>query len=371
MYRWYRNSHFCIVYLSASRDGRIDNDPWFKRGWTLQELLAPRQLKFFYEDWSKLYFHRQYDIVRPRRVTLDDTSSEVSARKGSYYDEDTASDGEDEEEDEETVAGSSDLDDDFDDYEADDTPPLRRKNMSISEKLTPNAQQIEYNFMEDYDPSPANAWDVFRWLSKRTTSRPEDLSYCLLVLLDIQIPIAYGEGEERAFYRVQVECSHHVEDRSLFLWNGSRSRWNSMFADDPSAFQDSEMEYPGKPWTLSSNCLFDSHPTRTLDPSFSLTNCGLRIMVVLHPVEFVHVSTYPAKHEKHEYVLTIFKTGDTKVTLRWQGKSPASSKVTARWKVAVVGPANMPPSRSYDGKAHRNLLDTLDFRPRYLYRSLI
>lgn len=126
-----------------------------------------------------------------------------------------------------------------------------------------NILEIEYNFMEDYGPSPANAQDVFQWLSKRTTSRPEDLSYCLLGLLDIQIPIAYGEGKEHVFYRVQVKCSHNVEDRSLFLWDGSRSWWNSMFADDPSAFQDSEMEYPGKLWTLSSN-VFLIHIPREL-----------------------------------------------------------------------------------------------------------
>ncbi|KAF9495597.1 hypothetical protein BDN71DRAFT_1430823 [Pleurotus eryngii] len=137
-------------------------------------------------------------MVQQRRVTLDDTSSEVSEHKGSYNDEDTASDGEDEEEDEETVVGGSDLDDDFDDYEADDGPPLPRKNMSISEKLTPN---ILWRLVRitNYDPSPVNAWDVCRWLSERTTSHPEDLSYCLLGLLNIQIPIAYGEGEERTF----------------------------------------------------------------------------------------------------------------------------------------------------------------------------
>ncbi len=193
--------------------------------------------------------------------------------------------------------------------------------------------EIEYQFLENYDPSPANARDVFQWLSERTTSRAEDMSYCLLGLLDIQIPIAYGEGEERAFYRIQVECSHHVEDRSLFLWNGGRSRWNTMFADHPSAFYDSKA-HPGDPRSLSSNCLFSPHSGRTLDPSFTLTNCGLRIMVALHDVKFVSVTT---KSERHTYVLTVFREADTKVNLRWQGDPPAADRVTARWKVAVVG----------------------------------
>ncbi|KAF4584843.1 hypothetical protein EYR40_001659 [Pleurotus pulmonarius] len=106
-----------------------------------------------------------------------------------------------------------------------------------------------------------------------------------------------------------------------------------MFADHPSAFYDSKA-HPGDPRSLSSNCLFSPHSGRTLDPSFTLTNCGLRIMVALHDVKFVSVAT---KSERHTYVLTVFREADTKVNLRWQGDPPAADRVTARWKVAVVG----------------------------------
>ncbi|KAG9222023.1 hypothetical protein CCMSSC00406_0008008 [Pleurotus cornucopiae] len=340
MYNWYRNAKLCIVYLSASRPGVLEGDPWFKRGWTLQELLAPKRLKFFCKDWSKLYLHRRYDVVRDNHAAPDDASSEGPQRKDSYFDVDTASDGE-EKDDEDTDDGDSESSDDDANHDTDDDDaPPPKEEMTLSERLTPNVlrrlvkiTKIEYQFLENYDPSPANARDVFQWLSERTTSRAEDMSYCLLGLLDIQIPIAYGEGEERAFYRIQVECSHHVEDRSLFLWNGSRSRWNTMFADGPSAFYDAKA-HPGDPRSLSSNCLFSSHSARNLDPSFTLTNCGLRIMVALHDVKFVNVST---NSERHTYVLSVFKKADTKVNLRWQGDPPASDRVTARWKVAVVG----------------------------------
>ena len=28
---------------------------WFKRGWTLQELLAPRQIEFYASDWTPVF----------------------------------------------------------------------------------------------------------------------------------------------------------------------------------------------------------------------------------------------------------------------------------------------------------------------------
>ncbi|KAI6002305.1 hypothetical protein F5J12DRAFT_906395 [Pisolithus orientalis] len=44
MYRWYRNSQMCYVYL---------ND-WFSRGWTLQELVAPKEAEFFNKSWVSI-----------------------------------------------------------------------------------------------------------------------------------------------------------------------------------------------------------------------------------------------------------------------------------------------------------------------------
>ncbi|KAF4573682.1 hypothetical protein EYR36_008200 [Pleurotus pulmonarius] len=234
MYNWYRNAKLCIVYLSASRPGVLEGDPWFKRGWTLQELLAPKRLKFFCQDWSKLYRHRRYDVVRDNRAAPDDASSEVGLqRKGSYFDGDTASDGEDKDDEDTDDGDSQSSDDDANhDTDDDDVPPPKEK-VTLSERLTPNVlkrlvkiTKIEYQFLEN------------------------------------------------------------------------------------------------------------AHSARNLDPSFTLTNCGLRIMVALHDVKFVNVST---RSERHTYLLTVFKKSDTKVNLRWQGDPPAADRVTARWKVAVVG----------------------------------
>ncbi|KAI0645139.1 heterokaryon incompatibility protein-domain-containing protein [Trametes meyenii] len=62
MYEWYAYSQVCYAYLHDvpntrdlySRDSRFRDSRWFTRGWTLQELIAPRSLVFLAEDWSVL-----------------------------------------------------------------------------------------------------------------------------------------------------------------------------------------------------------------------------------------------------------------------------------------------------------------------------
>ena len=40
------------------------------------------------------------------------------------------------------------------------------------------------------------------WASTRTTTRPEDVAYSLLGLFNVNMPLLYGEGEEKAFLRL-------------------------------------------------------------------------------------------------------------------------------------------------------------------------
>ncbi|KAI9693393.1 MAG: hypothetical protein M1820_009322 [Bogoriella megaspora] len=62
MFRWYQHSNACYAYLgdvSASdnevaQSQSVRASEWFKRGWTLQELLAPREIYFFDRRWEYL-----------------------------------------------------------------------------------------------------------------------------------------------------------------------------------------------------------------------------------------------------------------------------------------------------------------------------
>lgn len=44
MYRWYEKSGVCYAYLRDVPSVPLDQSRWFTRGWTLQELLAPKSL---------------------------------------------------------------------------------------------------------------------------------------------------------------------------------------------------------------------------------------------------------------------------------------------------------------------------------------
>lgn len=60
MFAWYRDARLCIAYLGdvpgrddvAATDSGFDLSKWFTRGWTLQELIAPREVLFYRRDWS-------------------------------------------------------------------------------------------------------------------------------------------------------------------------------------------------------------------------------------------------------------------------------------------------------------------------------
>ncbi|KIN93777.1 hypothetical protein M404DRAFT_943393 [Pisolithus tinctorius Marx 270] len=69
MYWWYQNAQVCYAYLHDAEELPRPTEPygpygnllcklngrprpeWFTRGWTLQELIAPKQFKFFNKDW--------------------------------------------------------------------------------------------------------------------------------------------------------------------------------------------------------------------------------------------------------------------------------------------------------------------------------
>ena len=60
--------------------------------------------------------------------------------------------------------------------------------------------------------------DRMSWAARRQTTRPEDEAYCLLGLFNINMPLLYGEGSSRAFFRLQKEIVERYDDETLFAW---------------------------------------------------------------------------------------------------------------------------------------------------------
>jgi ankyrin repeat protein len=64
MYLWYQQSQECYAYLSDVNSAEEEDwgwnysslrrSRWFRRGWTLQELIAPKAVHFYARDWSLL-----------------------------------------------------------------------------------------------------------------------------------------------------------------------------------------------------------------------------------------------------------------------------------------------------------------------------
>jgi hypothetical protein len=150
MFRWYRESAKCYVYMpDVSTSENIDtrkrirldtgeqlaSSRWFTRGWTLQELLAPAAVEFFSKERSYI----------GNKGTLDRTISQITGI---------------------------------------DITAIQGRNLS------------EFGIEER-----------FGWAKRRQTKKPEDKAYSLLGILDISMPIIYGEGEEKAFARLQEEAS--------------------------------------------------------------------------------------------------------------------------------------------------------------------
>lgn len=46
------------------------------------------------------------------------------------------------------------------------------------------------------------------WASNRRTKREEDAAYCLLGIFEVQMPLIYGEGKEKAFGRLRKEIDY-------------------------------------------------------------------------------------------------------------------------------------------------------------------
>jgi hypothetical protein len=131
MFQWYRRARICIAY-SADYSSLADfpREPWFTRGWTLQELLAPEVIKFYGRDW----------------VPLGDVKME------------------------------SDKDD-----------PDILKSLS-------NVTAIPESQLLSFTPGVRDVYMKMKWASTRRTTKTEDAAYCLLGIFDLSIPVSYGEG---------------------------------------------------------------------------------------------------------------------------------------------------------------------------------
>ncbi|EEU35568.1 uncharacterized protein NECHADRAFT_17698, partial [Fusarium vanettenii 77-13-4] len=180
MFKWYKESASCYVFMddvTLQGDGvmgNFDESRWFTRGWTLQELIAPHGLIFFDRHW-KYMCSRDEIASRLERVT--GITQSILRRRHIL-------------------------------------PPAETSHRYDYRSKCPGCGQID-EVKTDLAEEPISI--KMKWAAKRRTTRPEDTSYCLLGLFDINMPLLYGEGEN-AFGRLQGEILKKSPDQSILTW---------------------------------------------------------------------------------------------------------------------------------------------------------
>jgi hypothetical protein len=220
MFKWYEASEVCFVFLedlppksdpfplqSAFRRSR-----WWTRGWTLQELLAPHHLVFFDSTWERVFTPEMgQDLFK--KITLPTRSQEV----------------------------------------------LKRPKNPSEDPIQTILQQMRYGLVTEITGIPVailvknlqlsevSAACKFAWASQRLTTRVEDRAYCLMGLLDVNMPLLYGEGD-KAFVRLQEAVIGSSDDISPLAWGCGlgweaieKAGYHTIFARSPAAFRG----YPG------------------------------------------------------------------------------------------------------------------------------
>ncbi|KAL4076604.1 hypothetical protein V8B97DRAFT_2004332 [Scleroderma yunnanense] len=166
MFTWYRRSALTIVYLAdVSHGGALSSSEWFKRGWTLQELLAPYTMLFFTRDWS-LY--------------------------------------------------------------KDGSPFNHKENGVILGELE-QTTGIASHHLTNFYPGVDDVRSKLQWASARCTTRPEDIAYSLFGIFNLYLPILYGESAENALGRLFAEIISKSGDTSILDWVGQSSSYHSCF----------------------------------------------------------------------------------------------------------------------------------------------
>lgn len=173
MFRWYANAEICFAYLAdvapATSAGGIDavyrdfkSTVWFTRGWTLQELLASKTVVFLTRDWMAF------------------------GNKG-----------------------------------ADTIQDIVSLNLSIVD-----ITGIPYSVLLDYDNSRNCSDDQkWTWVEGRTTTKEEDLAYCLLGIFGINMPLIYGEGAQA---RVRLRDEIRAKKRRMRERQKRMARFSSL-----------------------------------------------------------------------------------------------------------------------------------------------
>ncbi|KAK3112261.1 hypothetical protein LTR53_011663, partial [Teratosphaeriaceae sp. CCFEE 6253] len=103
------------------------------------------------------------------------------------------------------------------------------------------------------------------WAAKRETTRTEDVAYSLFGILEVNMPLLYGEGA-KAFLRLQEELIRQSTDQSIFAW------------DSPAGFVESrELLLAPSPRCFANGSSVRRRRGTAIESAFHISNKGLEI----------------------------------------------------------------------------------------------
>lgn len=148
-------------------------------------------------------------------------------------------------------------------------------------------------------PSTCTVAERMPWVAARSTTRKEDLAYCLLGLFGVNMPLLYGEGS-KAFVRLQEHIMKQEEDYTMFAWSqygyfGEHYPETGLLALSPISFSvPGDREGPGQPPTLDLGAYPTSLPAeKDSDPRLSFHDCIDYSHLRLHNIHAGSPSTVP------------------------------------------------------------------------------
>jgi hypothetical protein len=79
MFRWYADAGICYAYLSDveevgegfEAESQFRKSRWFTRGWTLQELIAPKKVIFYSRGWVRLGSKKKFEAIISEITGID------------------------------------------------------------------------------------------------------------------------------------------------------------------------------------------------------------------------------------------------------------------------------------------------------------
>ncbi|KAK4194526.1 putative vegetative incompatibility protein HET-E-1 [Triangularia verruculosa] len=327
MFRWYHRADRCYVYLSDVNNPSgplvlFENSRWFTRGWTLQELIAPRDVRFYDSQWAFLG-SRQVLRGTPYAglLTINDLADRIHEITGIPV---------------EILRWFS---------PKSDSPLVRRRSKrSGLDKYEPTYK------LENYLRA-CSTGQIMSWAAYRLTARKEDEAYSLLGLFGVNMPLLYGEGRH-AFYRLQQEILKTSSDQSILAYDRQfYSDSRHLLADSPRCFASSEVVQSLKdgPIFSASTSSFDLLPSPKAVEAGVLM-CPLfrqgkqdktRYLAILNCIYRSDLTSHPAivlrkEHPDQDTLRTFYRTpgsGLHKVT-------PIDEQGWVEWATVVDGLSN-------------------------------